>query len=192
MRDGMGCWLWSWLGSQVCMLSSTRPGWFINEFPGPSLFASWRDLVMPYRAIGRTVWLVVTRLTRLRYSFSILYSLYRAGVSGWQIHLFCVSGQIFWDESQTLGLTLRFSSSTDKTSSRKTIHCSPGLRRDSSTRANFLWQFLFARVHERICPDFIWQMYLLKTWPDSFMWQRKIVNYEYLFLCMTRHINRGI
>ncbi len=46
-------------------------------------------------------------------------------------------------------------------------------------------------MHERICPDFIWQIYLLKNWPGSlFMWQRKIVNYEYLFVYVqTRHIN---
>ena len=40
-------------------------------------------------------------------------------------------------------------------------------------RTHFLWQvfqwpFLSARVHEIICPDFKWQIHLLKSWRDSF------------------------
>ena len=32
----------------------------------------------------------------------------------------------------------------------------------------FQWQFLFARIHEKICPNFMWQMYLLRNWRANF------------------------
>ena len=61
------------------------------------------------------------------------------------------------------------------------------------TRAIFVWQFLcdefyllvYMRTFARIlCGKYICR----KTSLPVFMWQTKIVNYEYLFVYMTRHI----
>ena len=52
----------------------------------------------------------------------------------------------------------------------------------------FSWQFLFVRVHGRICQFFMWQMHLLKNWHASFYVQIIFVKYQHLFVCMTRHI----
>ena len=52
-------------------------------------------------------------------------------------------------------------------------------------------QFLFARLYEKICPTFMWQIHLLKNLRAFFLWQIKIVTCDSLIVCMTRHRKCG-
>ena len=61
------------------------------------------------------------------------------------------------------------------------------------TRAIFVWQFLcdefYLLVYMRTVARILCGKYICrKTSLPVFMWQTKIVNYEYLFVYMTRHI----
>ena len=53
--------------------------------------------------------------------------------------------------------------------------------------ACFSATILFARVHEKICLNFMWQIHLMKNWRANFYVGKKKYHMESLFVCTIRH-----